>query len=131
MSGCSCTFILRPLVSTSTVPSSFLPTITPYAFGGWVSFSTSSRSERDVLTRLAQRVAQLLVLGRLLGQLALGLEQPLLERTHPVGGVGEAGAQVGVLLTQQRELRFERTSVVLLQLVSVSIRFRHRSSPVG
>ena len=64
---------------------------------------------RDVLARLAQRVAQLLVLGGLLGQLALGLEQPLLERPHPVGGVGEAGAQVGVLLTQERELRFERS----------------------
>ena len=86
---------------------------------------------RDVLARLAQRVAQLLVLGGLLGQLALRLEQPLLERAHPVGRVGEAGAQVGVLLTQQRELRLERASVVLPLLVSVSIRFRHRSSPVG
>ena len=45
ISGWRATRILRPLVSTSTVPSSFLPTTTPYADGGWVSLSTSSRSE--------------------------------------------------------------------------------------
>ena len=47
----------------------------------------------DVLARLAQGVGELLVLGHRLGELALGLEQPLLERAHPLGGVLEAPAQ--------------------------------------
>jgi hypothetical protein len=85
--------------------------------GGWVSLSTSSRSECDVLARLTERVAELLVLRGLLGELALDLEQALLERAHPVGCIGESGAQVGVLLAQQGELRLERGSVVLALLV--------------
>ena len=36
----------------------------------------------DVLARLPQRVRQLLVLADRLGELALRLEQPLLERAH-------------------------------------------------
>ena len=55
----------------------------------------------DVLARLTQGVAELLVLGDGLGQLALGLEQPLLERAHPLRGVGEAGAQVGDLVVER------------------------------
>ena len=48
----------------------------------------------DVLARLAQGVGQLLVLGDGLGQLALGLEQPLLERADPLRArpAGGAGA---------------------------------------
>jgi len=40
---------------------------------------------RDVLARLAQRVGELLVLRDGLGELALGLEQTLFERAHPLG----------------------------------------------
>ena len=47
----------------------------------------------DVVARLAQRVGELLVLGHRLGELALRLEQPLLERAHPLGGVLQAPAQ--------------------------------------
>ena len=43
-SGLSATRIFRPPDSTSTVPSSLRPTTTPYADGGCVSLSTSSRS---------------------------------------------------------------------------------------
>ena len=39
----------------STVPSSFLPTTTPYADGGWVSLSTSSRSVA-MCSRASRRV---------------------------------------------------------------------------
>ena len=49
----------------------------------------------DVLARLPQRVAQLLVLGHRLGQLALGLEQPLLEGAHPLRGVGQLASAGG------------------------------------
>ena len=56
----------------------------------------------DVLARLAQRVAQLLVLADGLGQLALGLEQPLLERAHALRRVGQARPQVRDLLVEQR-----------------------------
>ena len=47
----------------------------------------------DVVARLAEGVGQLLVLGDRLGQLALGLEQALLEGAHPLGGVLEPATQ--------------------------------------
>ena len=78
----------------------------------------------DVLARLPQRVAELLVLGDGLGQLALGLEQPLLERAHPLGRVGEPGPQVGDLLVQRVDLG----SQGLGGLVAVD---RARSPPSG
>ena len=43
----------------------------------------------DVVARLTQRVGELLVAGDRLGQLALGLEQPLFERAHPLGCLGQ------------------------------------------
>ena len=57
-----------------------------------------------MLARLAERVAQLLVLRRLLGELALRLEQTLLERAQPVGRVGQARAQVRDLLAEDLDL---------------------------
>ena len=68
----------------------------------------------DVLARLAQGVAQLLVLGDGLGQLALGLEQPLLERAHALRGVGEAGAQVGDLVVEHGRPAARRASAGLV-----------------
>ena len=50
----------------------------------------------DVLARLAQRVAQLLVLGDRLGELALGLEQALLERAQALRGVGQRAPQLAI-----------------------------------
>ena len=47
----------------------------------------------DVVARLSQRVGELLVLGHRLGELALRLEQPLLERAHPLGCVLQAPPQ--------------------------------------
>ena len=47
----------------------------------------------DVLLGLLQRVGQLLVLRDGLGQLALGLEQPLLERLDAAGALRQAAAQ--------------------------------------
>ena len=47
----------------------------------------------DVLARLAQGVGQLLVLGHGLGELALGLEQALLERAHALGRVLQPAPQ--------------------------------------
>ena len=47
----------------------------------------------DVLARLAQGVGQLLVLRHRLGQLALGLEQPLLERADPLRRVLQLAPQ--------------------------------------
>ena len=58
----------------------------------------------DVLAGLPQRVAQLLVLADGLGQLALRLEQALLERPHALRRVGHAGAQVGDLVVQRVDL---------------------------
>jgi hypothetical protein len=51
----------------------------------------------DVLASLTQRVAQLLVLADRLGELALGLEQALLERADAHRCVDEPGTQVGDL----------------------------------
>ena len=58
----------------------------------------------DVLARLAQGVGELLVLRHRLGQLALGLEESLLQRAHPLGGVGQLAAQ-------RRDLFLERPGV--------------------
>ena len=58
----------------------------------------------DVLARLAQRVAQLLVLRHRLGQLALGLEQALLEGPDPLGPVGHLAAEARHLLVEQAGL---------------------------
>ncbi len=55
----------------------------------------------DVLAGLAQGVGQLLVLRDGLGQLALALEQALLEGAHPFGGVGQPSSQRGHLLLEQ------------------------------
>ena len=52
----------------------------------------------DVLLRLLQGVGQLLVLRHRLGQLALGLEQPLLERLDAAGPLRQASAQDGDFL---------------------------------
>jgi ferredoxin len=53
-----------------------------------------------VLTSLTQCVAQLLVLADGLGQLALGLQQALLERAHPLGGIEQLAAQVDDLFLE-------------------------------
>ena len=71
ISGCNATRIFRPLVSTSTVSSSFLPTTTPYAEGGWDNLSTSPTQGRNVLARFAQRVRQLFVLTHCLSHCPL------------------------------------------------------------
>ena len=57
-----------------------------------------------MLARLPQGVAELLVLGHRLGELALGLEQALLEGAHPLRGVGQPGAEVGDLVVQRVDL---------------------------
>ena len=55
-SGCNATRILRPALNTSTVPSSLAARKVPYADGGIVSFSTSSRSA-PMCSRASRRVA--------------------------------------------------------------------------
>ena len=57
-----------------------------------------------MLARLAQGVGELLVLGHGLGQLALGLQQPLFEGADPLGGVLELAAEVDHLLLQGLDL---------------------------
>ena len=83
----------------------------------------------DVLARLAQGVGELLVLRDGLGQLALRLEQPLLERAHPLGRVLQLAAEEGDLLLERHGL--------LAQLLELGPRRRRRpwdhlrSTPVG
>ena len=62
---------------------------------------------RDVLAGLTEGVGQLLVLADGLGELTLGLEQPLLEGAHPLGGVLEAAPQGGDLFLQDPDLFVE------------------------
>ena len=66
----------------------------------------------NVLARLTQRRRKLLVLGHRLRQLALGLEQALLERPHALGCVLQAAPQ-------DHDLLFEALDH-LLQLVNLS-----------
>ena len=58
----------------------------------------------DVLAGLPQGVGQALVLRQGLLQLALGLEEPLLQGPHPLGGVGQPPAQGGHLLFESGRL---------------------------
>ncbi len=58
----------------------------------------------DVLACLAQGVGELFVLGYGLRQLPLRLEQPLLERSHPLGGVLQTPAQRDDLFFQRDRL---------------------------
>ncbi len=67
---------------------------------------------RDVLARLPQGGGQLLVLGDGLGKLALGLEQTLLERPHPLRRVLKSSSQDDDFLLQ--------TLDALLKLVDLS-----------
>ena len=63
----------------------------------------------DVFARLTEGVAQLLVLPDGLGELALGLEQTLLEGPDAIRSVGEARPQLGDLLAEHGDLSFERS----------------------
>ena len=77
----------------STVPSSFVPRYVPYADGGIVSFSTSSRSAAMCSRASRKRGRKLLVLGHGLGELTLGLEESFLERPDALGRVLEPPSQ--------------------------------------
>ena len=80
----------------------------------------------DVLARLAQGVRELLVLRDGLGQLALRLEEALLERAHPLGRVLELPAQEGDLLLERHRLLAE---LFELGLVAVGHWVHLRSRP--
>ena len=60
-----------------------------------------------MLARLAQGVGELLVLRHGLGQLALGLEQPLLERAHALGRVLQPAPQRDDLFLERLRLLAE------------------------
>ena len=89
MSGCRLTRILRPLEKTSTVPSSLTPRNVPYAAGGWVSFSTSSRRAASCSLACWRVKVSFSFCDVGLRQLALRLEQPLLEGLDPAGALLE------------------------------------------
>ena len=63
-----------------------------------MSLSTSSRKRGDVLLGLLEGEGQLLVLRHGMGELALGLEQALLERAHPAGRLLQAPAELADLV---------------------------------
>ena len=63
----------------------------------------------DVLAGLTQGVGQPLVLGERLLELALGLQEPLLQGAYPLGGVRQAPAEGRDLLFERCDLPFERT----------------------
>ncbi len=62
---------------------------------------------RDVLARLAQCVAQLLVLGHRLSKLSLGFQQALLERALALRCIGKAATELVDLLLEHGELRLQ------------------------
>ena len=70
--------------STSTVSSSLMPDDRAVGRRRLGELLDLLAERGDVLARLTQGVAKLLVLGDRLGELALRLEQPLLERAHPL-----------------------------------------------
>jgi hypothetical protein len=58
----------------------------------------------DLLPGLAESGGQAFVLGQRLGELALGLEQALLEHPHLAGRVLQAAAEQGRLLLEELDL---------------------------
>ena len=68
----------------------------------------------DVLARLAQGGGEPLVLGDGLGELALGLEDPLLERADPLGGVLEAAPEDDDLFLEGLQLALEVADLPLV-----------------
>ena len=77
-----------------------------------MSFSTSSQ-RGDVLARLTQRGRELFVLGDGLGQLALGLQQALLERADALRRVLQPAAEDDDLFLESLDR--------LLELVDLSL----------
>ena len=69
---------------------------------------------RDVLAGLAQGRREALVLGDGLGQLALGLEQALLEGADPLRGVLEAAAEDDDLFLEGLDLGLELADLALV-----------------
>ena len=69
---------------------------------------------RDVLAGLAERGRQALVLGDGLGELALRLEQPLLEGADPLGCVLEPAAEDDDLFLERLQLVLEIADLALV-----------------
>ncbi len=65
----------------------------------------------DVLTGLTQGVGQALILREGLLQLALGLQETLFQRPHPLGRIRQPPPQQGHLLLQSSHLRLHRTGL--------------------
>jgi hypothetical protein len=63
----------------------------------------------DVLAGLTQGVGQALVLREGLLQLALGLQETLFQRPHPLGRISQSPPQQSHLLLQSSYLRLQRT----------------------
>ena len=70
----------------------------------------------DVLARLSQGVAELLVLRDSVSQLTLGLEQAFFQSSHPLGGIGQPAAELGDLLVEYRSLRTKDLDGVVIGL---------------
>ena len=68
----------------------------------------------DVLARLTEGVGELLVLGDGLGELALGLEQALLEGAHPLGRVLQLAPELDDLLLERLDLLLELGHLLLV-----------------
>ena len=98
ISGCTATRILRP--PGEDVDGAVVVGVQerPVGARGLGELVDLLAQRGDVLLRLLQRVGQLLVLRDGLGQLALGLEQPLLEGLDAPGPLRQAPAQDGDLL---------------------------------
>ena len=91
MSGCRLTRILRPLEKTSTVPSSLMPEERAVGRRRLGELLDLLAQGGQLLLGLLQGEGQLLVLRGGLGQLALRLEEPLLEGLDPARGSPAAG----------------------------------------
>ena len=113
MSGCSDTRILRPPEKTSTVPSSLVPEEGPVGRRRLGELLHLLAEVGHVLLGRLQGEGELLVLRDGLGQLALGLEQLLLEGLDPPRALLEAPAQDGDLLLGGLGPDPQRVEVVL------------------
>ena len=112
---------MRPPEKTSTVPSSLAPEVGPVGRRWLGQLLDLVAQVGDVLLGRLEGEGELLVLGHGLGQLALGLEELLLEGLHPARALLEPPAEDGDLLFGGQRPCPERLEILFVRRPSLAV----------
>ena len=121
MSGWRETRILRPPENTSTVPSSLAPEVGPVGRRRLGELLDLVAQVGHVLLGRLEGEGQLLVLGHGLGQLALGLEELLLEGLDPARALLEPPAEDRDLLLGRQGTCPQRLEIFLVRRPALAV----------